>query len=66
MLEPRSKAYSHGRALQKPPLFHLSPELTELDDWGERTPRSRIVAIGSSMDAQELGTMFDACLEPSE
>ena len=41
-------------------------ELTELDDWGERTPRSRIVAIGSSMDAQELGTMFDACLAPSK
>ena len=37
-------------------------EITELDDWGERTPRSQIVAIGASMDAQHLSAMFDACV----
>ena len=38
-------------------------ELSELDDWGERTPRSQIVAIGSSINAQELSRKFDACIE---
>ena len=40
-------------------------EITELDAWGERVPRSRIVAIGVSMHAQGLGAMFDACLARS-
>ncbi len=38
-------------------------ELSELDDWGERTPRTQIVAIGSSIDAQELSRKFDACIK---
>ena len=38
-------------------------ELSELDDWGTRTPRTRIVAIGSGIDAAELTRMFDSCLE---
>jgi len=38
-------------------------ELSELGDWGERTPRTQIVAIGSSIDAQELSRKFDACIE---
>ncbi len=38
-------------------------ELSELGDWGERTPRTQIVAIGSSIDAQELSRKFDACIK---
>ena len=38
-------------------------ELSELGDWGERTPRTQIVAIGSSIDAQELNKKFDACIK---
>ncbi|MGK7914405.1 MAG: GTP-binding protein [Prochloraceae cyanobacterium] len=38
-------------------------ELSELDDWGERLPRNQIVAIGSSIDAQELRRKFDACIK---
>ncbi len=38
-------------------------EISELDDWGERTPRTQIVAIGSSIDAQELSRKFDACIK---
>ncbi|MDF1747121.1 MAG: GTP-binding protein [Gimesia sp.] len=38
-------------------------ELTELDDWGTRTPRTRIVAIGSDIDAAELTRLFDSCLD---
>lgn len=37
-------------------------EVFELDDWGGRTPRSQIVAIGASIDAEELKHKFDACL----
>ncbi|MDJ0900649.1 MAG: GTP-binding protein [Xenococcus sp. MO_188.B8] len=37
-------------------------ELSELDDWGERSPRNQIVAIGSSINAQELSRKFDTCL----
>ncbi len=40
-------------------------EIYELDEWGERTPRSQIVAIGSSIDAQDLSNKFDACIEHS-
>ena len=36
-------------------------EIYELDEWGDRTPRSQIVAIGSVIDAQELRNKFDAC-----
>ena len=37
-------------------------ELMELDDWDERTPRTQLVAIGSTIDARELSSKFDACL----
>jgi len=40
-------------------------EIMELGEWGERTPQSRLVAIGSSFDAQELSRNFDACLTKS-
>ena len=38
-------------------------EISELDEWGERTRRTQIVAIGAAIDAQELSNKFDACLE---
>jgi G3E family GTPase len=40
-------------------------EIYELDEWGERTPCTQIVAIGESggIDAQELRNKFDACIE---
>ncbi len=40
-------------------------ELSELGDWGERTPRTQIVTIGTlgSIDAQELSSKFDACIK---
>ena len=38
-------------------------EISELDDWGERTPLTRIVAIGTLIDDRELSAKFDACLE---
>ncbi|MDH3594842.1 MAG: GTP-binding protein [Rhodospirillales bacterium] len=38
-------------------------EISELDAWGGRTPRSQIVAIGAGIDDQELSDKFDACLE---
>ncbi len=37
-------------------------EISELDEWGGRTPRTRIVAIGTSINARELSRKFDACL----
>ncbi len=40
-------------------------EISELGDWGERTPRSQIVAIGSEIDAEELNAKFEACIEQS-
>ena len=40
-------------------------EITELDEWGEREPRTQIVAIGSPIDAEELRGKFDACIEQS-
>jgi len=40
-------------------------EISELDEWGERTPRTQIVAIGAAIDAQELSDKFDACIEQS-
>ena len=36
-------------------------EIMELDDWGERTPRNQLVAIGASFDTEELSSKFDAC-----
>ena len=38
-------------------------EIMELGDWGARTPRTQLVAIGSSIDAQRLSSKFDACIK---
>lgn len=38
-------------------------EITELDEWGDRTPRTQIVAIGKAINAQELSNQFNACIE---
>jgi G3E family GTPase len=40
-------------------------ELTALDDWGPRSPRTRIVAIGTGFDRRELTKLFDNCLAES-
>ncbi len=40
-------------------------EIAELDEWGERTPRTQIVAIGAAINATELSDKFDACIEQS-
>ena len=40
-------------------------EISELGDWGERTPRSQIVAIGREIDAEELNAKFEACIDQS-
>ncbi len=40
-------------------------EISELGGWGERTPRTQIVAIGAAIDAQKLNAMLDACIEQS-
>ena len=40
-------------------------EIAELDEWGERTPRTQIVAIGAAINAPELSDKFDACIEQS-
>ncbi len=38
-------------------------EISELDECGERTPRTQIVAIGAPINAKELSNKFDACIE---
>jgi G3E family GTPase len=38
-------------------------EITEQGEWGDHTPRTQIVAIGTQIDAQELTDKFDACIE---
>jgi len=40
-------------------------EISQLGEWGERTPRSQIVAIGAAIDAKELNAKFEACIEQS-
>ena len=39
-------------------------EISELDEWGDRKPRTRIVAIGApgSIDEEELKEKFEACI----
>ena len=37
-------------------------EIYELDEWGEREPHTKIVAIGSRIDAEDLNNKFDACV----
>ena len=37
-------------------------EIVELGGWGDREPRSQIIAIGSSIDHQMLSRMFDGCI----
>ncbi len=39
-------------------------EIMELGEWGERTKQSRLVAIGSLFDAEELNSKFEACTNP--
>jgi len=39
-------------------------EISELDEWGNRTRRTQIVAIGSAIDPHELTEKFDACVTP--
>lgn len=43
-------------------------EITEIDMWGKRVPRTQIVAIGEpdSFDAAELTRQFDMCLVNAE
>jgi G3E family GTPase len=38
-------------------------EISELDEWGDRTPSTQIVAIGSSIDTQALSNQIEACIE---
>ena len=38
-------------------------EISELDEWGDRTPRTQIVAIGAAINAQELSNQFDGCIK---
>jgi len=40
-------------------------EITELDEWGERTPCTKIVAIGESgnINSKELVSQFDSCIK---
>jgi len=38
-------------------------EIMELGDWGKRTPRTQLVAIGSTVDTQALSRKFDACIK---
>ena len=40
-------------------------EISELDEWGQRTPRTQIVAIGAPIDAQELSDRFESCIKQS-
>jgi G3E family GTPase len=37
-------------------------EITELDEWGERSPTTQIVAIGAGIDARELDEKFASCI----
>ena len=37
-------------------------EIVELGEWGEHTPQSRFVAIGSRFDAAAMRSRFDRCL----
>jgi hypothetical protein len=38
-------------------------EVTELYEWGKRSPLTQIVVIGAQLDAQELNEMFDSWIE---
>ncbi len=43
-------------------------EISELDEWGERTPYTKIVAIGSSneIDPDSLTALFESCISAPE
>jgi len=43
-------------------------ELLELDDWGERKPHTKIVAIGSAkeLDPESLTALFESCIREDE
>ena len=38
-------------------------DITELDTWDQRTPRSQIVAIGARINSDGLTVQFDSCIE---
>ena len=56
---------SKEQAGGQPTTEELAPCLAGSGAWGERTPRTQIVAIGAAIDAQELNNKFDACIEQS-
>lgn len=43
-------------------------EILELDDWGERKPQTKIVAIGSAkeLDPESLTALFESCISEDE
>ena len=43
-------------------------EISELDEWGERTPVTKIVAIGSAneLDPDSLTALFDSCISEAK
>ncbi len=43
-------------------------EILELDDWGERKPRTKIVAIGSAeeMQPESLTALFESCISQDQ
>jgi G3E family GTPase len=43
-------------------------EINEVDEWGERTPHTKIVAIGSAneIDPDLLTALFDSCINETE
>ena len=40
-------------------------EISEQGEWGDRTPRTQVVAIGAHIDAQELTDKFNSCIDLS-
>ena len=41
-------------------------EISELDAWGTRTPRTQIVAIGTSITGEDLTNSFDQCIDQGQ
>jgi G3E family GTPase len=43
-------------------------EISELDQWGEQTPQTKIVAIGSvnEIDSELLTELFESCIRETE
>jgi G3E family GTPase len=38
-------------------------EISKQGEWGDRVPRTQIVAIGTSIDVQELSDKFNSCID---